>query len=70
MFVSVCVHVFVLICDLHVHVSLSSCGVSYFWQGIVGGKVCVCVYVYLFLMRPLLNVPSSHSGRQGAMWST
>lgn len=33
----------VLICDLHVHVKQSSCGVSYIWQEVVGGRVCVCV---------------------------
>ena len=48
----VCTHVFVLIWVLHVHVNLSSCGVSYFWQEIVGGEVCVfvcvCVCVFTF----------------------
>lgn len=58
----VCVHVFVLICNLHMHVNLSSCGVSYFWLGIVGGKVCVCLP---FPVVPLLKVPCSHSGRRG-----
>lgn len=33
-------------------------------------SVYVCEYVYLFLMKPLLNVPGSDSGKQGTMWST
>lgn len=50
-FVSVCVY-FVLNCDMHVQVSLSSCGVFYFWQEVVGGKVCVCVIVCMCVCLP------------------
>ena len=67
----VCMHVFVFICDLHVHVNLSYFGVSYCWQEIVGCKVRTCVSMFtFFLMRPKLNVGGSHSGRQGTMRST
>ena len=73
----VCTHVFVLIWVLHVHVNLSSCGVSYFWQEIVGGEVCVfvCVCVFTFScwglwMFLVLVQAGRQAGRQGAMWST
>lgn len=61
--VCVCVSVrdSVLICAQHVRVTLSSCGVFYFWQEILGGKASLRVLVYLFPLRLRLpNVPCSH----------